>query len=766
MIGVIPFYYHGRKKGASFRGIVCPFWFAVMLWSLSMPAATLPRHPLDPRGRMHMPIGLADTVDRLKTFVEAEGNFSPGVGSYGLYFWVWDPQTQKLYAPTMEGVAHEHGLGKGGALIPWTEWEAGRIRARTEVCEVEISSPSGPVFVAAARVRLFNPSGKTRIFLYAALRPLGSAGWPVKKVAATEYALLAEGRCALTGPEKSSQRGAALDAVLVDLAMKGQAPSVAEIESARGEAAGLLRYDLSLEPAETRTLDFTCPVLPGRRVTGHRWDGSSPWAQYDLNPPNPAEGGVLQPDPGLAWYRKLQPDRLFREAEFYWQTLSGKVKLRVPDRRWSDGFTAMVSHCALNMNEGAPDVAVVNFNVFNRDGVYLANIFQKSGNFKLAETAIDYFLSHPFNGRVQPEADNPGQILWILGEHWLFTRDRAWLERIFPSARQLAEMIRYYRTTPGPHWVCDTSLDFGDRLPPRQRKELKPGACDGYHPAYTEAYDIAGLRAAALLADFAGRPSEALAWRQLSQELFRQYDLRFGRDLPKDYGGYCVLWPCRLYSLDQGSGYNQFRTLGAQKPADWRYFPLARAHQGLLAGNRSAGWETLQLHFDHPQMKGWYALDEGGPSGVGGWHYLKTSWPVSPLPWDEKTRGSCAMPHGWSIAEAVLLLRDCLMFEDQDRLVLFAGIPESWFLHPDGMEIENLPSHFGPISFAWMLREHEVWLRFYRVSHPPCGMVLRLPVSLHPEVIAQGRSIAARANGDICLPSGSNDAVIRFQAGQ
>jgi hypothetical protein len=37
--------------------------------------------PLDPRGKIHIPIGIANTLDTLKTFVEAEGCFSPGVGS-------------------------------------------------------------------------------------------------------------------------------------------------------------------------------------------------------------------------------------------------------------------------------------------------------------------------------------------------------------------------------------------------------------------------------------------------------------------------------------------------------------------------------------------------------------------------------------------------------------------------------------------------------------------------------------------------------------
>ena len=43
---------------------------------------------LDPCGKIHIPIGIANSLDTLKTFVEAEGCFSPGVGSYGVYFWL------------------------------------------------------------------------------------------------------------------------------------------------------------------------------------------------------------------------------------------------------------------------------------------------------------------------------------------------------------------------------------------------------------------------------------------------------------------------------------------------------------------------------------------------------------------------------------------------------------------------------------------------------------------------------------------------------
>ena len=59
-----------------------------------------------------------------------------------------------------------------------------------------------------------------------------------------------------------------------------------------------------------------------------------------------------------------------------------------------------------------------------------------------------------------------------------------------------------------------------------------------------------------------------------------------------EYGNYSVLWPCRLYPLDGEKARAQFGNIGAQKPTSWRYFPLARAHQGFYAGNRAAAAET------------------------------------------------------------------------------------------------------------------------------------------------------------------------------
>lgn len=711
---------------------------------------------LDPRGKIHIPIGIADTVDVLKTFVEAEGNFSPGFGTYGVYFWLWDDASKRLLAPTMDGVGCRHGLAGKGRLIPWSMWQAGDIEVTTEVCQVARDTPAGAIQVAAARTHLKNRGSQPRsIALCVVLRPLGAAGGPIGQMTVSPAgdALLVDRHPAVVADGPASRAGVSPSDSVGQLAMQGETPGDVAATSAAGECSGVLRFDLALEPGQVATRGFVCPVLPGRRAAGHQWDGVSTWAQFDLNKPNPESGGQLQPDAGLDALRNLSADALFEAATAYWKDIAGRATIDVPDARWGEAFAAIVGHSALCMNQGAPDVAVANYNVFNRDGVYMANIFQKAGHFELARAAIDYFLGHPFNGRIDPEADNPGQILWVMGQHWQFTRDRQWLARVYPSASKIAAMIRYYRTTPEPHWVCSTSLDFGDALPAKKWQPLRPGACDGHHPEYTEAFDVAGLRAAAVLAEAIDRPDDAAAWRALADELMQRYDRQFAGRLPKDYGSYCVLWPCRLYRIDRGPAFEQFRDRGAQRPTSWRYFPLATAHQGLLTGNRAAGWQTLAAHLDQEQMQGWYAFDEGGPSGTGGWNHVRTRWKQGP--------DSVAMPHGWAIAELQLLLRDSLAFEDAGRLVLFGGVPTEWFSHAAGMRVENLPTHFGPCTLRYAPTSQGATLALEGPASPPEGYALRLPATLAANVTIDDRPVPRSPNGDYLLPPGTKQAAIQ-----
>ncbi|MFO0926338.1 MAG: ADP-ribosylglycohydrolase family protein [Gemmataceae bacterium] len=720
------------------------------------------RSPFDPRGEIHIPIGVPNTLDTLKTFVEPEGCFSPGVGSYGIYCWTVDPTTGTVAAPTFDGVKPRYGLTPEGYLVPWTEWGSDGMTVRNELCQVRQPSPQGEVVVVGSRVRVTNRQPSSRkASLVVALRPMGPAGFPVRRLAVAPGgdALMAEDRPALVARQKPTATGVLVSDTIGEAIQQGHWPVAQSAAAAQGTCSGAMRFDLTLAAGETKTFEFVCPVLPGRRAARHQWDNNS-WFKIDQAEFNPARGGVLQPDPGVDFFRRIDVRRLFEQAQGEWRDLLGSARLTLPDARWEQSRQAIMGHLAMVLNEGAPDLVVVNLSVFNRDAAYMANSLQKAGLFGLAEIYIDHFLKHPFQGRVQPEADNPGQILWTLGEHWKLTRNRDWLARVYPAVEKLTALIRYYRTTPGPHWVCDDSYEFGDALPKDRRKLLKPGACDGHNPAYTEAFDIAGLHAAVALARELGKADAAAQWQRLADDLFARYDRAFGGDLAKGYGSYAVQWPCRLYPLTDGKGHARFKGIGAKQTGEWRYFPLATAHQGLYSGNRAAGHGTIDSHLAEPQMVGWYTFDEGGPSGMGGWPRLHTTWSWNypgVKPQSARTAAR-AMPDGWALAEFWLLMRDSLLFEDGDRLVLLGGVSPEWF--KKDMAVSSLPTWFGPCGFRYRPTTDGAVLTVDGKALPPGGFVLRLPAGLKATVRVNGKPIAPAPNGDFPFPAGTREVTL------
>jgi hypothetical protein len=107
-------------------------------------------------------------------------------------------------------------------------------------------------------------------------------------------------------------------------------------------------------------------------------------------------------------------------------------------------------------------------------------------------------------------------------------------------------------------------------------------------------------------------------------------------------------------------------------------------------------------------------------------------------------------------------MRDCLLFEDEGRLVLLAGVAPEWFRDPAGIRLENLQTHFGSLSLSWKPKGTRATMRISGAVAPPGGFFLRLPPSLAAQVLVEGRSVPADARGDYRLASGLGEIVIVF----
>jgi hypothetical protein len=218
---------------------------------------------------------------------------------------------------------------------------------------------------------------------------------------------------------------------------------------------------------------------------------------------------------------------------------------------------------------------------------------------------------------------------------------------------------------------------------------------------------IGGLREAAYAAQQLGRPRDVRAFLNEADDL-QEALVRYAHAHPdffeQERSINSLLWPTWAWANhleDARSGfdgwYARFREPGGKFNPEpyWLYFEFAQAHNALLFGQRQRAWQVVDYRLRHQDLPGLYGFREGG-QGVG---TENATQGVTLIP---MLRGCQKMdsitPHGWSQAEFWLLQRALLLEEWQDGLLLFAGIPESWFQPGGRIAFRNLPSAYGVIS--------------------------------------------------------------------
>ncbi len=97
-------------------------------------------------GDVHMSIGIPNTVDQLKSFLDNAGGISPGVYSYGIAFGLFDGTS--FYTPSDDTT---RGLSNG-MLLPWISFEAGAsAQVQVDFAQAELSE-GGQVLAINATV--------------------------------------------------------------------------------------------------------------------------------------------------------------------------------------------------------------------------------------------------------------------------------------------------------------------------------------------------------------------------------------------------------------------------------------------------------------------------------------------------------------------------------------------------------------------------------------------------------------------------------------
>jgi hypothetical protein len=176
----------------------------------------------------------------------------------------------------------------------------------------------------------------------------------------------------------------------------------------------------------------------------------------------------------------------------------------------------------------------------------------------------------------------------------------------------------------------------------------------------------------------------------------------------------------------------------------WPYgFELAQCYTFL--GQRDITNEILRWHLQHQTFPGVY------------------SW-AEQIDTTSLWFAAGDMPHCWVAADFMNALRACLLYEENDRVVLGAGIPKDRLRGGKTFSVENAPTFFGTVSYAVTVNPDgdRIVLQLTGPARPPAGFVLRLPSERDDikAVTADGQAVNVEESGEILLGAGVKNILI------
>ncbi len=464
------------------------------------------------------------------------------------------------------------------------------------------------------------------------------------------------------------------------------------VQDSSGLATAVSAYNLELNPGANQTLVVR---MPEKRV------------EFD------------EDDPGLGPFLTLlaTPAQAQSRTVAAWQNaLAQGMHVRLPDQKLQDAFEANQAFMLLFHDGNTITPGPLTYHQFwFRDAAFMLNALDKMGYHAQARQVVERFPHHlekdGYLRATEGEWDSNGAAIWTMVENARLSGDLDLVAKHYWSLLRMASWINSKRRQSKEHRTQNTEyseknggpLHYG-LLPPGPSAEHL-GPSDYYY--WDDFWGLAGLNQAARAAEWIGQPKDA-AKLKANAESFRQdveasladAAARLGRPaMPASpyrrldsgmIGNLVALYPLRLFAPDDPRITD---TLAALKEKAWvdgmyfnrvghaafgTYLSLHIAECCLFARNPEA-WRIIQWVLDHASptftwAEGLHPITLHG--GMGDGH------------------------HGWAAADFLIAIRNALLLEEEDHLVITPVLPAEWTAENNVIKVENAPTYFGKLSYT------------------------------------------------------------------
>lgn len=445
-------------------------------------------------------------------------------------------------------------------------------------------------------------------------------------------------------------------------------------------------------------------------------------------------------------------NRIHREVRDFWkEKIQSASKVSLPESRINEALYAGLLHLDMICYGREPDEPLAptigNYQPIASESAPIIQFLDSMGRHDLARRTIGYFLKLQHeNGRIYNWYDiETGVFLWMVGEHYRYTRDKAWIEEILPKLEKAYEYLLNWRKQNQKNEY--RNLCYG---------LINGKACDpddNYHLFTVNGYAYMGMkRFSEILMDVDPRKAEQVHQesRAYLQDIRTAFFDALGRSpvIPLEdgtWGAYPPPWaqgtgPCLLFTTDE----NCF-SHGTFTIRDSIAGPLYLIFQEVLGPEEGISKRMLEIHYELMCRNGaalsqpyysrhpWVALKMGFVRA-----FLKSYYSTYASLADREIR--TFWEHYYHISahktheEAWFLMqtRWMLYMEEEDQINLLPGIPRAWLKNNQYIILQDMASYFGHFNLSVRSRidENIIECRIqFRQNRYPARAVIRLP---HP----------------------------------
>lgn len=524
------------------------------------------------------------------------------------------------------------------------------------------------------------------------------------------------------------------------------AQSVHAISDETGFASGVLLYRMELPPGGSRRVALVAPLDGAPALPAH--------AEAD------------------AWLNLQQAN-----SAHYWRERLNRATLHLPKsaQHISNTLRTALAHVLASRAGPALQPGTRAYaRSWVRDGAMMSDALSRLGHATVARDYIEWFAPHQFsNGKVPccvdrrgsdpvAENDSHGAFIYLIAQHYRYSRDRARLQKLWPHVRSAAQYMNTLRLEQrtAENRTAERRAFYG-LMPPSISHE-------GYSdkPAYSywdDFWTLAGYDSAIDIARALGRDADVDRFGRQRDEFSRDLQAsvrasiaRHGIDFipgSADRGDYDPTSTTIALSVAGVQSDLPQRALHATFERYWREF---------LARRESTKWDAYTP----------YELRNAGAFVRLGWRervepllafFLADRRPLAWNQWAEVVgreprhpRFIGDIPHGWVASDYISAVLDQFAYERaaDHALVLAAGIPQDW-LADEGVGVRNLRTPHGVLNYRLRHAGNRLELTIDGgMTPPPGGLVFMWPYSGAPgRASVNGRPTQWERDGELRIRS-------------